>query len=271
MASHPTHTYTHTHTPRIFFVVTETHLSPKNQILTGANFSEEGPPQPESTEMEPSSLVSSSASLNATTNKTLKNDGDVDDDNPGKVELASSLSSSPPIPQSSLTADIEEGGGGGGGNKDVVDDGPVMITEADLFQEDDDDNDESFLVGIPKPGVPLAAAEAGGDDQTRSVPNLCAICLSTYDVGDELVWASNPACHHAFHKDCIERWLVKQRGGPLCPCCRREFVIDPLDDDDDDDDEGDGGGGGRVDPLAGATAAAAANDDAQNQDVAAQA
>ena len=27
---------------------------------------------------------------------------------------------------------------------------------------------------------------------------------------------------------------MKQRGGPLCPCCRRDFVIDPLDDDTDE-------------------------------------
>ena len=25
---------------------------------------------------------------------------------------------------------------------------------------------------------------------------------------------------------------MKQRGSPLCPCCRRDFVIDPLDDEE---------------------------------------
>jgi len=27
---------------------------------------------------------------------------------------------------------------------------------------------------------------------------------------------------------------MKQREGPLCPCCRRDFVIDPYDVDDED-------------------------------------
>jgi hypothetical protein len=31
------------------------------------------------------------------------------------------------------------------------------------------------------------------------------------------------------HFQCIEAWLMKQREGPLCPCCRRDFVIDPYD------------------------------------------
>jgi Anaphase-promoting complex subunit 11 RING-H2 finger len=48
-------------------------------------------------------------------------------------------------------------------------------------------------------------------------------------VGSEIVWSSNEACDHHFHSHCIEKWLMKQREGPLCPICRRDFVVDPLD------------------------------------------
>ena len=64
----------------------------------------------------------------------------------------------------------------------------------------------------------------------RQVPNECSICLCEYSVGSDIVWSSNPQCDHVFHEDCIELWLMKQREGPLCPCCRRDFVIDPFDD-----------------------------------------
>lgn len=48
-------------------------------------------------------------------------------------------------------------------------------------------------------------------------------------VGSDIVWSSNENCDHHFHANCIERWLLKQREGPLCPCCRQDFVVDPFD------------------------------------------
>jgi len=92
---------------------------------------------------------------------------------------------------------------------------------------DDDDDEDSIVVEIPQPGlfldVPLEERE------TRIAPGSCTICLTTYGVGSQIVWSSNAQCEHVFHAECIENWLLRQRGGPLCPCCRREFVIDPLD------------------------------------------
>jgi len=43
------------------------------------------------------------------------------------------------------------------------------------------------------------------------------------------------------YQDCIEKWLLRQREGPLCPCCRRDFVIDPFDLQDVVQREGSGG------------------------------
>eukprot|EP00541_Cyclophora_tenuis_P006572 CAMPEP_0116575608 /NCGR_PEP_ID=MMETSP0397-20121206/20050_1 /TAXON_ID=216820 /ORGANISM="Cyclophora tenuis, Strain ECT3854" /LENGTH=253 /DNA_ID=CAMNT_0004104515 /DNA_START=85 /DNA_END=846 /DNA_ORIENTATION=+ len=56
------------------------------------------------------------------------------------------------------------------------------------------------------------------------VPNCCAVCLGSYDVGDDVVWSTNSQCPHAFHEDCITDWLVKMQGEHLCPCCRRTFI-----------------------------------------------
>ena len=95
------------------------------------------------------------------------------------------------------------------------------------------DSDDFILV--PKPGMSNGIAKRdkkifpSHDGELRKVPNECSICLCEYNVGSDIVWSSNPKCEHVFHTSCIEQWLMKQREGPLCPCCRRDFVIDPFD------------------------------------------
>ena len=98
------------------------------------------------------------------------------------------------------------------------DDKDTEIEEEEFKYEEDLYADESDFVEIPT-----------STGSTRLVPCLCVICLQQYEVGEEIVWSSNPDCEHCFHSPCIERWLIKQRGGPLCPCCRRDFIIDPYD------------------------------------------
>ena len=85
--------------------------------------------------------------------------------------------------------------------------------------------DEAAMIRIPVAGLHLTMEQR----ETRVLPGLCTICLCPYEVGSDVVWSSNSACEHVFHEECIERWLMKQREGPLCPCCRRDFVVDPYD------------------------------------------
>ena len=66
--------------------------------------------------------------------------------------------------------------------------------------------------------------------QRRIVDESCAICLADYAVGDALSWSSNPQCHHVFHRECIQNWLLRKCAYPTksCPCCRQPFVIRKL-------------------------------------------
>lgn len=102
------------------------------------------------------------------------------------------------------------------------------VEPVDVYDSDD------FIL-IPKPGITNGIAKCdkkmfpSHDGELRKVPNECSICLCEYNVGSDIVWSSNPKCEHVFHTSCIEQWLMKQREGPLCPCCRRDFVIDPFD------------------------------------------
>ena len=90
-------------------------------------------------------------------------------------------------------------------------------------------DEETTFIRIPKPGLNILPSVDEGSDQLRLVESLCSICLCNYEVGSDIVWSSNSACDHVFHESCIEQWIMKQREGPLCPCCRRDFVIDPYD------------------------------------------
>lgn len=90
----------------------------------------------------------------------------------------------------------------------------------------DDSGEGGKRLELPRAGLTSS-------NETRFVSPSCIVCLCDYEVGEGVVWSSNPACDHAFHAECIERWLLKQRGRPLCPCCRRDFVIDPLDEDEE--------------------------------------
>jgi hypothetical protein len=101
-------------------------------------------------------------------------------------------------------------------------------TDTEVPEENTYGDEDSLLVEIPTPGfhVSLGPNER---PQTRLVAGMCTICLCTFDIGNNIVWSSNTQCEHVFHESCIEKWLMKQREGPLCPCCRRDFIVDPYD------------------------------------------
>lgn len=98
--------------------------------------------------------------------------------------------------------------------------------------------------------------------RTRQVANSCPICLSAFEVGDTLCWASSPSCQHVFHQECMHDWLTaigrkqfkkliekfnrsnlsapqKKKKNTVdfwtsqvthfdkpCPCCRQVFMLD---------------------------------------------
>jgi len=88
-----------------------------------------------------------------------------------------------------------------------------------ILQEIDMNPDEVDIEGVPYWNLPLP-----GDPgfHTRKVTGVCAVCLGCYVCGDEVVWSSNPKCHHVFHTDCLLSWLVRRR--KQCPCCRQIFL-----------------------------------------------
>ena len=78
------------------------------------------------------------------------------------------------------------------------------------------------VVLVPKPGQSSAAGGGSTCDPKREVPNLCCICLTDYQSGQEIAWSSNWSCRHVFHKSCLMPWLIKTL---RCPVCRQSFLV----------------------------------------------
>ncbi|KAM0873584.1 hypothetical protein ACQ4PT_037972 [Festuca glaucescens] len=78
------------------------------------------------------------------------------------------------------------------------------------------DDTKRALAGIPVRVVVLQQflpdAAGGRNDDAGD----CAVCLAEFAVGDEV--RVLPACRHAFHRECVDRWLLTR--APTCPVCR---------------------------------------------------
>ncbi len=88
---------------------------------------------------------------------------------------------------------------------------------------------EDMESGEPKEVYLPPLKSKSGETISRKIPNCCAVCLCSYDVGDTVVWSCNEVCQHAFHDECIVPWLVKNQSGE-CPCCRSPFTDLPSPD-----------------------------------------
>ena len=119
------------------------------------------------------------------------------------------------------------------------------------------DNDDDVSV-ISKSGlflnIPIPKSRRA--KQGRKIPNSCAICLDSYEIGDTMVWSTssdssssssnsgssdNNKCLHAFHEHCISAWCLRKIEENFsssnsrsnisvpCPCCRQSFVTFHLD------------------------------------------
>ena len=63
-----------------------------------------------------------------------------------------------------------------------------------------------------------------GEDDIGSMhntpPSECSICLERFEPGEQVSWSKELKCHHIFHTDCLQPWLMTNDD---CPCCRTLF------------------------------------------------
>ncbi|TXG74427.1 hypothetical protein EZV62_003006 [Acer yangbiense] len=56
--------------------------------------------------------------------------------------------------------------------------------------------------------------------RANMVPTECSICLGVFEDEDELKVL--PECNHAYHSDCLDKWLNSRSS---CPLCRASLEI----------------------------------------------
>lgn len=94
----------------------------------------------------------------------------------------------------------------------------VAADDKDAVPSFEDDALEKGDVAVPKRNVE--------DDEESAVPSefdapSCSICFSEYQPGETICWSRNPDCSHAFHSECMTKWLIKHDD---CPHCRQEYL-----------------------------------------------
>lgn len=84
--------------------------------------------------------------------------------------------------------------------------------------------DSSGLFRTKNPKSDIVVPKGGGEEIDASSSRrdiVCAICLEMYKSADTVCWSRNPACLHAFHKECAMDWLIHKSE---CPVCRRPYI-----------------------------------------------
>jgi hypothetical protein len=69
----------------------------------------------------------------------------------------------------------------------------------------------------------FASGSAPPPDGDGGAPE-CAICLCRFAEGEVVCESNNPLCHHAYHRDCLEPWLLRHE---RCPVCREVYLGRP--------------------------------------------
>lgn len=62
--------------------------------------------------------------------------------------------------------------------------------------------------------LPMFSYGSSSNAKNSSPESECAICLSMFQEGEKVKVL--PKCHHGFHSECVDKWLITRSSCPLC-------------------------------------------------------
>ena len=137
---------------------------------------------------------------------------------------------------------------------------------------------------IPIPGQIVGTC--GATNLTRQThSDGCAVCMNSFEVGQKVVWSSNPECTHVFHHRCLHEWFVAVgtnawkaeascyhemesteiqekicKFPKLCPFCRRDYFLEANQEAAEDSNTNNGN-------TSSGSSSSSSNDDGNSSDI----
>jgi hypothetical protein len=106
---------------------------------------------------------------------------------------------------------------------DTESDSAESSDENDMAEIDLETGDSDGHIVIQK------TSEDGKSTKDARAPNLCTICLESYQAGDTVTWSTNEHCSHMYHQVCLAKFFAhgKKKGHKqcICPTCRQEYIV----------------------------------------------
>lgn len=103
----------------------------------------------------------------------------------------------------------------------LANDGDDWLDRLELLELDPVDRSSSVLIEIN-----MFLYKQGDESKHYNQTN-CVICLNNFEVGRLCIRLVN--CKHMFHKDCMDRWILRSICCPLCraSCVKQERTNEP--------------------------------------------